>query len=158
MSLHNLQRLPLQIMPCNFAMKFRCEEIRNCRIFYNENIITKSLQNFGKKLALSLIVAARKLRPYFQSHQVTVLTNQPLKHILVSPNASGRIEARPAIKAQAIADFISEVTGNEDSTRSQEWEIFVDGSLGIVSRAILEASRLIHAAGARKVRVYGDFQ
>ncbi|KAL0448979.1 UNVERIFIED_CONTAM: Polyprotein P3 [Sesamum latifolium] len=48
---------------------------------------------------------------------VTVLTNQPLKHILASPNASGRMtkwaielsehgiefEARPAIKAQVLA-------------------------------------------------------
>ncbi|KAK4382474.1 hypothetical protein Sango_2868400 [Sesamum angolense] len=59
-----------------------------------------------------------------------------------SPNASGRMtkwavelsehgiefEERPAKKAQALADFILEVTGNEDSTRSLEWEIFVDGS------------------------------
>ncbi|KAL0428204.1 UNVERIFIED_CONTAM: hypothetical protein Slati_2995200 [Sesamum latifolium] len=95
-----------------------------------------------EKLALALIVAARKLRPYFHSHQVTVLTNQPLKHILASLNASGRMtkwavelsdqgiefEARPAIKAQALADFISEVTGNEDSKYQQEWTMFVDGS------------------------------
>ncbi|KAL0434404.1 UNVERIFIED_CONTAM: Polyprotein P3 [Sesamum latifolium] len=73
---------------------------------------------------------------------VTVLTNQPLKHILASPNASGRMtkwaielsehgiefEARPAIKAQVLADFISEVTGNEDSIHRQEWTMFVDGS------------------------------
>ncbi|KAL0401692.1 UNVERIFIED_CONTAM: hypothetical protein Slati_4199100 [Sesamum latifolium] len=95
-----------------------------------------------EKLVLALIVAARKLRPHFQSHQVTVLTNQPLKHILASPNASGRMtkwavelsehgiefEARPAIKVQALADFISEVTGNEDSKHQQEWTMFVDGS------------------------------
>ncbi|KAL0426326.1 UNVERIFIED_CONTAM: hypothetical protein Slati_2807400 [Sesamum latifolium] len=74
--------------------------------------------------------------------KVTVLTNQPLKHILASPNASGRMtkwaielsehgiefEARPAIKAQVLADFISEVTGNEDSIHRQEWTMFVDGS------------------------------
>ncbi|KAL0378352.1 UNVERIFIED_CONTAM: hypothetical protein Sradi_3140700 [Sesamum radiatum] len=82
-----------------------------------------------EKLALALVVTARKLRLYFQSHQVTVLTNQLSKDILVSPNASGRMtkwaielsehgiefEARPAIKAQALADFISELTGREDS-------------------------------------------
>ncbi|KAL0416694.1 UNVERIFIED_CONTAM: hypothetical protein Slati_3501300 [Sesamum latifolium] len=95
-----------------------------------------------EKLVLALMVAARKLRPYFQSHQVTVLTNQLLKHILASPNASGRMtkwavelsehgiefEVRPTTKAQALADFISEVTGNEDSKHQQEWTMFVDGS------------------------------
>ncbi|KAK4385917.1 hypothetical protein Sango_2715700 [Sesamum angolense] len=39
-----------------------------------------------------------------------------------------KFELRSNIKAQALADFISEVTENEDSTRSQYWEIFVDGS------------------------------
>ncbi|KAL0434461.1 UNVERIFIED_CONTAM: hypothetical protein Slati_2780400 [Sesamum latifolium] len=95
-----------------------------------------------EKLVLALIVAARKLHPYFQSHHVTVLTNQPLKHILASPNASGRMtkwavelsehdiefEPRLAIKAQALADFILEATGDEDSKHLQEWTMFVDGS------------------------------
>ncbi|KAG7567917.1 Reverse transcriptase domain [Arabidopsis thaliana x Arabidopsis arenosa] len=33
----------------------------------------------------------RKLRPYFQSHPIEVLTNQPLRTILHSPNQSGRL-------------------------------------------------------------------
>ncbi|KAL0331592.1 UNVERIFIED_CONTAM: hypothetical protein Sangu_1704700 [Sesamum angustifolium] len=84
------------------------------------------------KLALALIVATRKMRPYFQSHQVTVLTNQPLKHILASPNASGRMikwvmqlsdhgiefEPRPAIKAQVLANSISKVTKIENDMQS----------------------------------------
>ncbi|KAL0400131.1 UNVERIFIED_CONTAM: hypothetical protein Sradi_2356400 [Sesamum radiatum] len=37
-------------------------------------------------------------------------------------------EARPAIKAQALADFISELTGREDNKHQQEWTMFVDGS------------------------------
>ncbi|KAL0430977.1 UNVERIFIED_CONTAM: hypothetical protein Sradi_0723700 [Sesamum radiatum] len=35
-----------------------------------------------EKLASALVTAARKLRPYFQSHPVVVLTNHPLKKIL----------------------------------------------------------------------------
>ncbi|KAK4397807.1 hypothetical protein Sango_1256200 [Sesamum angolense] len=86
-------------------------------------------------------MAARKLCPYFQSHQVTILANQRLKHILASPNASERktkwavelsehdieFELRHVI-AQVLADFISEVTGKENSTHSREWEMFVNGS------------------------------
>ncbi|KAL0378269.1 UNVERIFIED_CONTAM: hypothetical protein Sradi_3132400 [Sesamum radiatum] len=44
-----------------------------------------------EKLALALVTAARKLRPYFQSHPVVVLTNHPLKKILANPNISGRM-------------------------------------------------------------------
>lgn len=32
-----------------------------------------------EKMALTLIVATRRLRPYFQAHAITVLTDLPLK-------------------------------------------------------------------------------
>nr|KYP65748.1 Retrovirus-related Pol polyprotein from transposon opus [Cajanus cajan] len=35
-----------------------------------------------EKLALALVTAARRLRPYFQSHQVVVKTDYPIKKIL----------------------------------------------------------------------------
>ncbi|KAL0354720.1 UNVERIFIED_CONTAM: hypothetical protein Sradi_3918900 [Sesamum radiatum] len=95
-----------------------------------------------EKLALALVTAARKLRPYFQSHPVVVLTNHPLKKILANPNISGRMvkwsielsehgieyQTRPAIKAQPLADFISEMTGAENRQITEWWKIFVDGS------------------------------
>ncbi|KAL0455739.1 UNVERIFIED_CONTAM: hypothetical protein Slati_0913100 [Sesamum latifolium] len=155
-------------------------------------------------MALALVVAARKLRPYFQSHQVTVLTNQSLKHILASPNASGRMtkwavelsehgiefEPRPAIKAQALADFISEITRTGEKMNIQDWEMFVDGSstslmsgVGIVIKSpeadymeyaitldfpasnnkveyevVLLRSRLVRAAGAKKLRAFSNSQ
>ncbi|KAL0404170.1 UNVERIFIED_CONTAM: hypothetical protein Sradi_2057800 [Sesamum radiatum] len=63
---------------------------------------------------------------------VMVLTYQALKHILGSPNTSGRMtewavelsehgiefEPKPAIKAQALADFISEVTRAGETTNN----------------------------------------
>ncbi|XP_022851528.1 uncharacterized protein LOC111373252 [Olea europaea var. sylvestris] len=100
-------------------------------------------------LALALIVTARKLRQYFQSHPIIVLTNQPLKHILQRLDVSGRLlkwaielgefdiefKPRPSIKAQALADFIAELTPKTErpgvkngSTASKTWEIFVDGA------------------------------
>ena len=68
------------------------------------------------------MVAARKLRPYFQVFSVSVLTNQPLRWALHKPDASGRLvkwaielsefnisyKPRAVIKAQAMADFVAE--------------------------------------------------
>ena len=77
-----------------------------------------------EKLALALITAARKLKSYFQAHIIVVLTDQPLKKAMSSPEAAGRmalwaielskfdVQYRPrtAIKGQVVADFIAEYT------------------------------------------------
>ena len=42
-----------------------------------------------EKLTLALVIAMRKLRPYFHSHPVWVLTNYPLMHVLQKLDASG---------------------------------------------------------------------
>ena len=42
-----------------------------------------------EKLALALIIAARKLRPFFQSHLIIVLMSFPLKNILHKLEISG---------------------------------------------------------------------
>ncbi|KAM2646308.1 hypothetical protein EV1_019738 [Malus domestica] len=41
-----------------------------------------------EKLALALVMSARKLRPYFQAHSIIVLTNHSLRQILQSPDTS----------------------------------------------------------------------
>jgi hypothetical protein len=43
-----------------------------------------------KKLALTLIVSSRRLRPYFRAHAIKVLTEYPLKKILLKPDISRR--------------------------------------------------------------------
>ena len=43
-----------------------------------------------EKAAYVVIVAARKLRPYFDSHQVLVLTDLPLEKSLEKIERSGR--------------------------------------------------------------------
>ena len=77
-----------------------------------------------EKLAFALVTVARKLKPYFQAHTIIVLTDQPLKRAMSSPEAAGRmalwvielsefdIQYRPrtAIKGQAMADFFAEYT------------------------------------------------
>ena len=40
-----------------------------------------------EKLAFALVTAARKLKPYFQAHTIIVLTDQPLRKAMSSPEA-----------------------------------------------------------------------
>ena len=77
-----------------------------------------------EKLAFALITAARKLKPYFQAHTIVVLIDQPLKRVMSSPEAAGRLALwaiklsefdvqycpRTVIKGQIVADFIAEYT------------------------------------------------
>ncbi|KAM1172809.1 hypothetical protein ACFX2G_023356 [Malus domestica] len=44
-----------------------------------------------EKLALSLVMSARKLRPYFQAYSIIVLTNHPLRQILQTLDTSGKM-------------------------------------------------------------------
>ncbi|KAL2228081.1 UNVERIFIED_CONTAM: Retrovirus-related Pol polyprotein from transposon opus [Sesamum indicum] len=44
-----------------------------------------------EKLVLALVTTTRKLRPYFQSHPIVVLTNHPLKQVMSRPDTSGRM-------------------------------------------------------------------
>ncbi|KAL0435295.1 UNVERIFIED_CONTAM: hypothetical protein Sradi_0237400 [Sesamum radiatum] len=74
-------------------------------------------------MALALVVTARMLRPYFLSHHIGVKTNTPLKQTLGKPDTSGQLVKwavdlseydisyvpRKTIKAQALADFVSEM-------------------------------------------------
>ncbi|XP_075478766.1 uncharacterized protein LOC142519612 [Primulina tabacum] len=84
-------------------------------------------------------MTARKLRPYFLSHPIVVLTNSPLGRIMTHVEVSGRmvkwtvelgeydIEYKPrvAIKAQALADFLIEMI---QPGEEEVWRIFVDGA------------------------------
>ncbi|XP_074341770.1 uncharacterized protein LOC141679160 [Apium graveolens] len=80
------------------------------------------------KLVYALILAARKLRPYFQAHRIEVRTAYPLRHILHKPESSWRMLKwavdpgqfdleycpRTTIKGQALADFILEFDAEVD--------------------------------------------
>ncbi|XP_074560659.1 uncharacterized protein LOC141816830 [Curcuma longa] len=92
-----------------------------------------------EKLAWMLVLSVRKLRPYFLSHPVTVMTNSNLGRLLTNPEISGRLikwtvelgeydiqyQPRTAIKAQALADFLLEMPEGEPE---QTWKVYVDGS------------------------------
>jgi hypothetical protein len=98
-----------------------------------------------EKLALALIVSARRLRPYFQAHSIWVLTEHPLKKILQRPDIFGRLvnwaiefgnfdiefHPRTTIKGQALVDFLREFNGFPEDTKlpaEETWVACVDGS------------------------------
>jgi len=75
-----------------------------------------------EKFAFALVMASKKLRPYFEAHNILVLTDQSLKNALRKLDASGWLlkwvvklsrydlafEPLRAIVAQALADFLAE--------------------------------------------------
>ncbi|XP_072080975.1 uncharacterized protein [Arachis hypogaea] len=93
-----------------------------------------------EKLAFALLSASRRLRQYFQAHPITVRTDQAVKQVLQKPDLAGRMlawsielsqfqirfEPRNAIKAQALTDFIAEMTPIK--LIPEPWKLHVDGS------------------------------
>ena len=118
--------------------------------------VSKSLLDL-EKLALAFLLAAGKLRPYFQAHQIVVVTLLPIKLVLHKPEVSGHLAKwavelceyevifRPAtaIKSQVLADFVDEFSPTmlpaleqELSLRNEngaagEWILHVDGSSNV---------------------------
>ncbi|KAK0599178.1 hypothetical protein LWI29_003000 [Acer saccharum] len=62
-------------------------------IYYTSKALLPAETRYSpaEKMALALIIVARKLRPYFQAHKIGVYTNCPLKLILQKPEVSGRL-------------------------------------------------------------------
>ncbi|XP_015944522.1 uncharacterized protein LOC107469657 [Arachis duranensis] len=95
-----------------------------------------------EKLALALLTSSHRLRQNFQSHKVVVRTDQAIRQVLQKPDLAGRMmtwaielsqydlqyEPRHAIKAQAMADFLVEVTGDATETPTIRWRLHVDGA------------------------------
>ncbi|CAA0836871.1 Unknown protein, partial [Striga hermonthica] len=109
-------------------------------IYYTSRVLQGAETRYSEieKAALTLVITARKLRPYFLNHVVVVRTNFQLGETLGRPTVSGRLvkwavelseysikyEPRRVIKAQALADFIQEGTKGDE----KKWVIHVDGS------------------------------
>lgn len=94
-----------------------------------------------EKVALTPITSARRLRPYFQSHQIIVKTDHPIKQVLRKPKLTGRMIAwsielskfdlqykpRGPMKSQFMVEFLVEFTGNVQPNLDW-WILYVDGA------------------------------
>jgi len=92
-------------------------------VYYISHVLAGAEMNYSliSKFPNTLVLASRKLRPYFDAHKVVVLTDQLLTNILQKLDASRRLlkcvvelsqnefnfEARRATKTQAFANFLA---------------------------------------------------
>nr|GEU84800.1 reverse transcriptase domain-containing protein [Tanacetum cinerariifolium] len=93
-----------------------------------------------EKLALALRHVSRRLRRYFESHPIKVVTGQPIKQILDKEEASKKLakysyelrayeityKPRTAIKDQVLADFINKVQVGSDALVPRRTPYIVD--------------------------------
>jgi len=95
-----------------------------------------------EKIALALLTVARRLRQYFQSHQVIVRTNHAIAKILRKPDLAGRMiawsvelsefglkyEPRGSVKGQHLADFSAFFVDGSSDRRNAGAGIVTEGS------------------------------
>ena len=95
-------------------------------IYYISEVLSDSKTCYPQiqKLLYAILIARRKLRHYFKSHSVTVMTSFPLDEVVQNWDAIGRITKwalelmgegisyapRTAIKSQVLANFVAEWT------------------------------------------------
>ncbi|GJY34969.1 reverse transcriptase domain-containing protein [Tanacetum coccineum] len=101
-----------------------------------------------EKLVLSPVFAAKRLRRYFQAHPIAVITDQPIKQIILRPDVAGRLQKwrvmlgehnityrpRTSVKGQILADFLVEKPDESPpdtsmvETSQDPWTLFTDRS------------------------------
>ncbi|GJV75460.1 reverse transcriptase domain-containing protein [Tanacetum coccineum] len=88
-----------------------------------------------EKLVLALVHATRRLQRYFQAHTITVLTNTPIKQIIIVPEKTGRV-AKWAIELgehdivflrreekEMPADFLVEIPSEDNEKKEKPKEV-----------------------------------
>jgi len=112
--------------------------------------VSKVLQGPGiryqalEKVALAVVISSRRLRHYFQSFTVMVMTDLPIRKVLQKPDVVGRMarwavelfefdihyEPRGPIKGQIYVDFVVELSSaaTHQEGANFKWVLSVDGS------------------------------
>jgi ribonuclease HI len=117
-------------------------------VYFISEVLSETKVRYSQiqKLLYAVILTRRKLRHYFESHPMTVVSSFPLREIIQSREASGRIAKwavelmgetlsfapRNAIKSQVLADFLAEWTDTQLPTapiQPKLWTMYFDGSL-----------------------------
>jgi hypothetical protein len=114
-------------------------------MYFVSEVLSKTKVRYPQvqKLLYAVVLTQRKLRHYFKSHPVTVVSSFPLGEIVQSREASGRV-AKWAIelmgetlsfapkkdeKSQALADFLTEWTDTQlptDLIQAELWTMYFD--------------------------------
>jgi hypothetical protein len=101
-------------------------KLKRIPVYFASEGLTGSKINYSEleKIRYAVIMAARKLRHYFEGHRIRVITNQPLSDLFANREASTQIikwgaelseyivdfERRSATKSQVLADFVVDWT------------------------------------------------
>lgn len=115
--------------------------------YYVSEVFSISKQRYPhwQKFVLGVFMSSRKLKPYFQEHSITVVSSAPLRDIIQSKEATGRIakwaielgaygikyEPRTTIKSQALVDFINDWTELQiphENPTTKSWTLHFDES------------------------------
>lgn len=128
------------------AALFREENQRQEAISFTNRSLLDAEMRYSppEKIILALVTAKRKLRQYFEGHEITLCTNLPIRAILSKPGSSGRMTKwaielsefdikyipRTAQKGQVFADFLVEcyflTPIAEVAWRDPIWEMHID--------------------------------
>jgi ribonuclease HI len=117
-------------------------------VYFISEVLSETKIRYPKiqKLMYAVILTRQKLRHYFESHPVTVVSSFPLGEIIQCREASSRIEKwavelmgetlsfapRKAIKSQVLADFLAEWVDTQlpiAPIQPELWTMYFDGSL-----------------------------
>jgi ribonuclease HI len=117
-------------------------------VYYISEVLSEIKTRYPQiqKLLYAVVLARRKLRHYFETHPVTIVSSFPLGEIIWSPDAAGRIakwsvelmgqtltySPRKAIKSQILANFVTEWTDTQlppPQIQAECWTLYFDGSV-----------------------------
>jgi ribonuclease HI len=123
------------------------EENRQVPVYFVSEALQgpKTRYSEVEKLIYAIVMASRKLRHYFLSHDITIPSAYPIGEVLTNKEVAGRIAKwamellpfdlkyilRTAIKSQVLADFVAEWTPNEVEQQEEvekPWIVFSDGA------------------------------
>uniref|UniRef100_A0A2N9GFR2 Uncharacterized protein n=1 Tax=Fagus sylvatica TaxID=28930 RepID=A0A2N9GFR2_FAGSY len=174
-----VQSLTRKAAALNSSVLIREEKRIQKPVYYTSRALRGAEERYSnmKKLAFALLIASRKLRPYFQSHPIIVSTDYPLRKAMNKADAAGRlvqwsiemsefhINYRPriAIKALALADFIAEFTQPWKDERELEegeaWTLrFRATNNEAEYEALLAGLKLSKSMGIKNLTVKSDSQ
>jgi hypothetical protein len=117
-------------------------------VYYISEVLSDSKIQYPhvQKLLYALLITFRKLRHYFESHKITVVTDFSLGDILHNRDAARCISKwtvelgalnvdftlQKVIKSQALADFVAKWTEIQQPMPDvilDDWKVYFDGSL-----------------------------
>ena len=132
-------------------------------VYYLSEVLSNSKQNYPhyQKMTYGVYLAAKKLKHYFQKHDMRVVAKAPISEIISNKDASGRVikwavelspyvpqfARRDTIKSQALAGFLvdwAEMQYIPPRPDPNFWVMHFDGSKvkeGLGARVVLTSPK-----------------